>query len=155
MGLRDKILQAADIKREGPLVIPEWEITADDQLYLRVMKGTERNAFENLMSQRMTKDGKVADCSGFMARVLVWCLVDAAGNQVFDGRDISALEAKSAAVIRRLYQQAMELSGMTPVAQAEAKEELKKTDDSDSSTDWLSVSAAPSANCSTPSTAKS
>lgn len=99
---RQQILDADDL-RLTEADAPEWGGT----VFLRIMSGTERDAFEQLY---------IAEGQGFAnfrARLLVRCLCDAEGKRLFEDGDADALGAKSASAISPLYDVAARLNGIT------------------------------------------
>jgi hypothetical protein len=116
---RDGILGAVDIKTEK-VHVPEW----GDEVILRGLTGEELDAFQGSIRQfRPTFDGKgmepVLIQDNMRAKLLVKCLVDEAGDRLFQDSDASALGAKNGAVIDRLYDIASALSGLSEDEKAE------------------------------------
>lgn len=109
MALRDLILGAADLKPVAE-VVPEWGAT----VYVRPMSSTERDAFDieqyAALDALRAMGGKYLP--GFRARLLVRTLCDEAGAALFTPADIPALDAKSAAVLDRLYVVAQRVNGL-------------------------------------------
>jgi hypothetical protein len=116
---RDGILGAVDIKSEK-VPVPEW----GDEVIIRGLTGEELDAFQGSIRQfRPTFDGKgmepVLIQDNMRAKLLVKCLVDEAGDRLFQDSDASALGAKNGAVIDRLYDVASALSGLSEDEKAE------------------------------------
>ena len=97
---KDIILKADDCKIES-VDVPEWGGT----LYLRVMKGTERDAFE----AETYKDGKT-DLKNFRSKLLVKTICDEKGSRIFSDDDAVLLGEKSAAVLDKLFDRVMTLN---------------------------------------------
>lgn len=116
---RDGILGAVDIQTEK-VHVPEW----GDEVIIRGLTGEELDAFQGSIRQfRPTFDGKgmepVLIQDNMRAKLLVKCLVDEAGERLFQDSDASALGAKSGTVIDRLYDIASRLSGLSEEEKAE------------------------------------
>lgn len=116
---RDGILGAVDIKSEK-VPVPEW----GDEVIIRGLTGEELDAFQGSIRQfRPTFDGKgmepVLIQDNMRAKLLVKCLVDEAGDRLFQDSDASALGGKNGAVIDRLYDVASALSGLSEDEKAE------------------------------------
>jgi hypothetical protein len=77
----------------------------------------ERDAYENEWMRK--KETGVDD---FRTKFLVRCLVDEKGNRLFDNGDVAKLAAKSAKVVNRVWQAAMEHNNLSD----ESIEELAK-----------------------------
>jgi hypothetical protein len=105
---RDAIL-ATSIPDET-VDVPEW----DGKIRLRGLSAAERDAYEQgLMEQNAKGEYRTRrDLSNIRASFLVKCIIDEAGERVFNDSDASALGEKSAAVIDRLWDRARALSGM-------------------------------------------
>lgn len=103
--LRDKILNAQDLKREA-VVVPEWDGVT---VYVRTLTGAERDAFE---SSILDAAGKVTRDNA-RAKLVGRCVVDEAGGRVFDEADIAALGRKSASALDRLFSVASRLNGLS------------------------------------------
>ena len=119
MGLIDRraILDSDDLDRE--LVrVPEW----GGELYIRAMRGYERDAVEASVLQRTGKD-----LTNVRARIVCMTAVDSEGKQLFEEGDIEKLGKKSAKVLERLFSVAQRLSGLTGAD----VEELEKNSKSD------------------------
>jgi hypothetical protein len=104
---RDAILKAEDLKTEL-VKVPEW----GGDVYIRCMTGAERDAFE---SEAYTVKGKNVEINreNFRARLLVRVLVDGKSERLFSDKDISALGAKSAKSLDRLFIVAMRINGLS------------------------------------------
>jgi len=104
---RDAILKAEDLKRE--LVnVKEW----GGDVYIRCMTGTERDAFESTVYGIKGKNVEM-NKENFRARLLVFTLADENNKPLFAEADISALGAKSAKVLDRLFTIALKINGLS------------------------------------------
>jgi len=107
IGTRDSILAAKDLN-PVKVDVPEWNCT----LYLRMLTGTERDAFEALFVDiRTGRQRSVPD--NVRSRLLVQVVSDAQGNRLFVDNEILALGAKSAAVLDRLFTIACAMNGLS------------------------------------------
>lgn len=110
MSKRDTILAFDDLKHES-VEVPEW---GNIHLTIKEMNGTQRVAWE----QVAFKEGTPAD--HYIASLLVHTLVDDDGCAIFSDADIPALLKKKWSVVRRLYDSAATLNGLSKAAQDDA-----------------------------------
>ena len=99
MGIRDDILSADDSDLEE-ILIPKW--TAEP-LYVCVMSGTDRDAFEASMIVQRGKS-QAQNLSNIRAKLAVRCLVDKDRNRIFSDDDADALGKKSGAELQRVFE---------------------------------------------------
>ncbi len=104
------ILAAQDITRRT-VAVPEW----GGDVCVRMMTSAARDRLEAEMAAFR------GDMTNFRARLLVRCLCDEQGNQLFKDSDAVALGEKSAAALNRLFNVATELNNFT-AAEVEAIE---------------------------------
>ena len=104
-----------------PVEVPEWGGT----VYVRVMSGTERDAYED---ETFKLNGKAVELNrkNARARLLVRCIVDEGGARLFGEADADALGAQPADVVDRVYAVAQRVNGFT----AADVDELEKKSDS-------------------------
>lgn len=122
---REQILQAADIKTEI-VPVPEW----GGAVAVRGLTGAERDEYEaTLISMRGT-DARV-NLINARAKLVQRCVVNEAGERLFDEQDVKALARKSAAALQRVFDVAQRLSGLS----AADVEELTKNSASGQSDD--------------------
>lgn len=128
--LHDQILAADDIEHDD-VPVPEWGV----KVRVRGLTGTERDAYEaRAVALRNAGQDIELRLSDFRARLVVKCLYDPETNErIFADSEVSALGAKSAVVLERLFKIAQRLSGMDADALARA-EGNSGDDQSDSST---------------------
>ena len=109
MGLRDRILAARDI--ESRIVdVPEW----DTKLELRTPTVLERG---ELISKFMRDEGTL-DVVAMNPLLVAMCAHDPdTGERVFTADDVDALYTKSSAVMERLGEICLELSGLMGAAE--------------------------------------
>jgi len=99
---KDQIIQADD-KRFADVEVPEWR----GFVRIKTMSAKDRQQFQSSISTK----GKVAD--DFMERLIICCLVDDKGKQIFEQADIKLLSDKSSVAINKIFSAAVELNGMT------------------------------------------
>jgi hypothetical protein len=109
--LAERILATVDMRSEI-VETPEWgEVT--ESLEVRSMTGLER---AGMLEQFMGPDGEL-DVKRLYPSLLVACVFDPeTGEKVFTADMSEQLNGKNAAVLERLAQAAMRLSGMTQAA---------------------------------------
>lgn len=101
---RDSILAAADSHREE-IQVPEW----GGSVWIRTLSGTERDEYEGSL---LGAGGKIA-YKDIRAKLLVRAICDADGKRLFSDRDISALGAKSAPALDRVFTAAKRLNAVS------------------------------------------
>lgn len=102
---RDAILAAPDA-RVVPFDAPEW----GGSCFLRVMSGTERDAFEATLQPDASGRKNLAN---FRARFAVLVLSDEKGNRLFTDADAVAVGRKSAAALDRVIAEGMKLNALS------------------------------------------
>lgn len=103
---RDEILNAPDLAIEV-VEIPEW----GGAIRVRGLNGEERDRFEASVVQIDGKKTKM-NMSNMRARLVALTAVDEQGKRLFKFSDVEALGKKNAAALDRIFDKAMELSGM-------------------------------------------
>jgi len=100
---KEQILSADDL---GLLEVqvPEW----GGSVFIRVMTVGERDAYEN---DWVVNKGKGVD--DFRTKFLARCICDASGTRLFSDAEIPVLSKKSAKVMSRLWQKAMEHNALS------------------------------------------
>jgi hypothetical protein len=112
MKLRDKILNAKDI-REETLYVQEWDV----ELLIKGMTGKER---ANFMKKSMK--GDKLDFEAMYPALVIACAFDPEdGQKAFQEADKDAINTKSASAVEKVAKKAMELSGLGEEEQAKAK----------------------------------
>ena len=112
LSIRERILAADDITTET-MEIPEWGVT----VAVRTMTGAARA--EMLVSASDPTTGEV-NYQTLYPQVIVASVIDPeTGESVFTVEDVNALNLKSAAVVERVAQAGMRVSGMTKEAEKE------------------------------------
>ena len=125
MGLltRDQILNANDIPFRD-VDVPEWKIEDSDDIPRVRVAGLSAKMASAFSSKLVSVDGKgqvkELKMDNFLAELLVHSLVDENFQPLFSEADIEALGKKSAAVMKRLGDVAMELSGLSDQALKDA-----------------------------------
>lgn len=103
---RDAILGQHDREIEA-VEVPEW----GGVVHVRSLSGAERDQFEASIVQRNGKDVKT-NLRNLRARLVVLAACDENGLPIFDAADATALGAKNAAALDRLFSVAQRLSGL-------------------------------------------
>jgi hypothetical protein len=103
---RDQILNADDLTTED-VDVPEW----GGQVRVKGLTGEERDRYEAGVIGENTKN-KRRNLSNLRARLVSLAVIDGEGQRLFKRSDIPALGRKSAAALDRVFEKAMELSGM-------------------------------------------
>jgi hypothetical protein len=104
--LKARILEANDLPRE-PADVP-WDL-GGARLYVRGLTASEKDAYV----ARTMPDGEFLWTNNLTAELIVKCLVDEDGARVFTDEDAPALGGKGAAVLSKLFEKAMRLSGLS------------------------------------------
>lgn len=89
---------------------PEWG-GKDAGVFIRGMTGAERETFEEDV-QKYRDEGQ--SIKAVRARLVATCAVDEDGNRIFTDDHIDTLNAKSAAVLDRLFDAVLSMSGIAP-----------------------------------------
>jgi hypothetical protein len=132
MALRDEILAADDLPlTKVDVDAPGWP----KAVWVRVMTGTERDAYEESQVSRNGKDVRL-NLANFRAKLLCMTLVDEKGERIFGDEDAAALGKKSSAVLDKLYTVASRANGLS------AKDVEELTKNSDSATSDVSISGS-------------
>jgi hypothetical protein len=96
---------------------PEWP-QVDGKLFVSVLTAEERGRFADMA----TDDAGKPQPTVYEAALVAFAARDAEGNRCFGESKIKWLASRNGLVVRRLYNAAARLNGMTP----EAREELEK-----------------------------
>ena len=104
MGLKDKILQASDIKSET-MVIDEWDATIE----VRSMNGAQR---ARLMRDAYDPDSKEINWD-YASLILAGAYDPKKGKLIFGEKDSSALNEKHGGVLEKIAMRVLELSGLS------------------------------------------
>lgn len=115
MTIRDKILNAKDLKEEKVL-IQEWGVT----IVIRELTAAQRDKYESSIYEIKGKDVKVNQ-DNIRAKLVTMTTYDEEGNKVFEPGDVEALGLKSAAALDKLFDTAQRLSGLTKAQQEKAE----------------------------------
>ena len=127
---RNQILDAKDLKTED-VPVPEW----GGEVRIRMLTGEERDAYEASMVE-MKKDGSAkANRDNVRARLLILCIVNEQGEQMFNRADIKLLGRKSAKALERVIEKVNELNGITEKDIEELAEGFDSAPSEDSTSD--------------------
>ncbi|MFF0183558.1 hypothetical protein [Streptomyces sp. NPDC005244] len=113
---RDEILNADDLATED-VPVPEWapKTAKNPDEYavrLRMLMGVDRDKFE--ASTVETKGGKTKqNLANFRARLVALCIINEAGELMFNAADIPALGKKSSRALGRVFDACQKLNGFT------------------------------------------
>jgi hypothetical protein len=118
---RKDILGLDDLQYED-VPVPEWGGT----IRMRGMTAADRDEFELAMMD--LKPGRVQ----VRSTVVMLCAIDDKGRRLFQREDVEALGAKSFAVMNRLHQVAIRLSGLGPGAVNRAEKNFESDPAADS-----------------------
>jgi hypothetical protein len=112
MGLKDKILQASDIKSET-MVIDEWDATVE----VRSMNGAQR---ARLMRESFDPETKGLNWD-YASLILAGVYDPETGELLFGEGDRNALNEKHGGVLEKLAMRVLELSGLSDDSLVEAE----------------------------------
>lgn len=99
---KHQILGATDVQVKK-VEVPEW----GGDVYIRVMSVGERDEYENEWIK--AKDKGMAN---FRTKFLAKCLCDEKGVRIFSDSELHELSKKSAVVMNRLWNEAMEFNAL-------------------------------------------
>jgi hypothetical protein len=113
---KENIFKSEDAKKEW-VDISEWA----GGLYVKVMSGEERDAFETAMFKTNDMDNFIRNFDNMRARLIAFTAVDEDGEQIFDpilkydvqGKlfgDVAELGKKSSIILDRIYVVAQKLN---------------------------------------------
>ncbi len=115
MGLAERILEHDDLGKVE-VDVPEWSAALKgERLYIRELTGAERGRFEAEWA-----GDKGGDISTLRVKLVAATLVDSSGRRLFSDKQMDVLGGKSGAVLARLSDRALEVSGLTETAVEEA-----------------------------------
>lgn len=116
----EQILAADDLKPEF-VPTPEWHADPEAGVLVRGLTGEERDGWEK-ENFNFANSGKTEFTGKNMrARLCARCICDEKGKALFSSGQITALGRKSAAPLDRIYDKAVELSGIRAQDQEEAE----------------------------------
>ena len=101
--------------------VPEWGEGA--KVRVKSMSAIDRDQYECMMFKFRNEPNNTRAWEGLRARVIASCMVDADGKRIFPDNDMQwkKLNLKNAAVITRIFEVCMTISGLG--AEAEGKSE--------------------------------
>lgn len=127
---KEQIVAVNDITTET-VSVPEW----GGYVLVKVMSGTERDAFESSIFEQKGKDIQ-RNLGNLRAKLVSKCLVDEKGNRLFSDKEIEIIGKKSAKVLDRIYEVCVKLNGIGP----KDVEELTKNSVGELKEDSISIS---------------
>lgn len=104
---RAAILAVQDVQTEE-LYVPEW----GGKLRVRGLTGKQRDDFETSITVGKGKNQEI-NTKNARAKLVVLCVVDETGAQLFSSSDVIALGQKSASALQRVFDLCRKLSGLT------------------------------------------
>lgn len=104
---KQDIIDADDITIE-PVDVPEW----GGRVYVRVMDGPSRDAFELSMMKGRGKAAKMS-MENVRAKCAAATICNAAGERLFSDKEIELLSKKSGAALNRVWEVSARLNGLT------------------------------------------
>ncbi len=113
---RDEILEADDLDTED-VSVPEWapKNAPNKNEYIvriRTLMAEDRDKFEaSTVEQRGNKTKQ--NLANFRARLVSMCIINDAGEVMFNPKDIPALGKKSARALGRVFDACQRLNGFT------------------------------------------
>jgi hypothetical protein len=130
MDLRELILAARDVPEEL-MSVPEWPDENGQPVQILV-RGFDAHAYKRVMRTSMgAADGRGGGALALMDQMtdlVVQAVCNpATGLPVFTSADLEALERKNGAVINRIVERILVLSGMGPKGLEEAKDFSERT----------------------------
>jgi hypothetical protein len=115
---KDQIFAADDLEQEV-VEVPEWNGTV-------IVRGATAAEYEDYQQSLYVTNYDVKgkptltkNLANSKARLVIRCIVNDKGERIFTDGEAGKLGAKSAAVVNRLYDKVMDLSGMSTKAQEE------------------------------------
>lgn len=127
---RNQILDAKDLQTED-VPVPEW----GGEVRIRMLTGEERDAYEASMVE-LKKDGSAkANRENVRARLLILCIVNEQGEQMFNRADIKLLGRKSAKALERVINKVNEMNGISEKDIEELAEGFDSAPSEDSTSD--------------------
>jgi hypothetical protein len=125
---REDILKAEDLQTRD-VDVPEWGGT----VRIRGLSGADRDAYQASMMQIGPNGQMGPDLGNMTAKMVARAVIDPdTGEPWFNELDVGTLGQRSGAALARVYDVAMELSGMTATAQAAAAANLGPAPSGDS-----------------------
>lgn len=121
---REKFLTKATALKNTTVHIPEW-----GDVRIRELTAKQRSEFEQMFADEKSRAKNIGN-----ARIwwLVNTVIDDAGKLMFMNEDADRLEQLPAAPLERIVTAAVHLSGMSPAALEEMRENFTKTRRGDS-----------------------
>ncbi|MFG3137706.1 hypothetical protein ACGFZA_16025 [Streptomyces sp. NPDC048211] len=105
---RDQILDAKDLKTKD-VSVPEW----GGDIRIRMLTGKERDDFEASLVE-MKRDGSAKrNIENVRARLATLCIINEAGELMFNRADIRMLGNKSSAALGRVFDAINELNAFS------------------------------------------
>lgn len=127
---RNAILEAKDIKTED-IPVPEW----GGEVRIRSLTGEQRDEYESSMFELGKNGTPKQNLANVRARLVMLCIVNEQGEQMFNKADIKLLGRKSAAALERVATAAQRLNAISDSDIEELAEGFEDAPDEPSSSD--------------------
>ena len=125
---REDILKAEDLQTRD-VDVPEWH----GVVRVRGLSGYDRDAYQASMMQMQAGGQMTPELGNMTAKLVSRAVIDPeTGAPMFNELDVGLLGQRSGAALARVYDVAMELSGMTVTAQEVAAANLEPAPSGDS-----------------------
>lgn len=105
---RNQILDADDLKTEE-VPVPEW----GGEVLIRSLTGEQRDEYESSMFELSKNGTPKQNLANVRARLVMLCIVNEQGEQMFNKADIKLLGRKSAAALERVATAAQKLNAIS------------------------------------------
>lgn len=128
---KEQILSSRKLRIEkvpAPAWAPDGTAPEDAFVYVRMMKGTERDIYEqSTYHQREKSKDKIV--SNFRASLLARVICDEEGKLLFEPKDIVALGDLDAATLDAVYDAAAKLNGISKADEKELEKNCESSPD--------------------------
>ena len=104
---KSQVLEAQDLPTVS-VPVPQW----GGDVLLRTLTGAEREELEKRI-ERFKRGSGVSGKDSVRAVAIVMCAVDDNGQPLFEEKDAEALAKKSGAALDRLFDEILDLNGMS------------------------------------------
>ena len=116
---KEQILAVKDIE-EKKIKVPEWK----GEILIKSLSSAERSEYYSFIQKRNKPGVGISEISGIYEKLIVLGVVDANGDRMFSDDDIKKLGEKSPAVLTRIANEILAISGMGPDDVDKAEENL-------------------------------
>lgn len=127
---RNAILESKDLKTEE-VEVPEW----GGSVLIRSLTGEQRDEYEASMFELGKNGNPKQNLANVRARLVVLCIVNEQGEQMFNKADVKLLGRKSAAALERVATAAQKLNAISDEDIEELAESFEDAPSEDSTSD--------------------